>query len=230
MLRIASWHALLVAGFVLVRAAPALAQQPTPHLYSGGWSTLNAEGYTTITATGNLTPHVYRITAPQGPETDALQFAIYVDGQPLPVPLFQGGSAVVQGSRIAMLQRAGGASVPGSWTVLQEPQVPVEQINWIGYPSIDREILVASLKTEQEFVLTLTRGGGTQCKQTTMTVTIDGTPVRATNGQPMVFHDGASVLGKGKVVTVRVGGTCPPPPGIAWVAGTLRIRQFPAGP
>jgi hypothetical protein len=207
----------------LVNSMPAIAQT-TPQLYSGRWTTWNSERYTLITATANLAQHVYRITAPGGLAPDTLRFAIYVDGQPLPSPLIQGGSAVVQGSRIAILQTSGGASTPGSWTVLQESSVPIEQIVWVGYPGLAQDVLLAAFKTEQEFVLTLDN----TCTAANFTVSIDGVPVRNTHNQPMVFHRESSILGKGKLVTVRMGGSCPS--GTEPARGSFRIRQVPLKP
>lgn len=221
---------LVLTSLFLVALSGRLSAQtnPPPTLYGGSWSTANPDRMTVIAAGGNQTARVFRITAPAAPPEDVLRFGLVVDGVAIPMQIYQGGSAVVEGKSIAIQQVNPGPILRGSWAVLQAVDVLAETINWYAYPDINREVLVASLATEQDFVLGIT-GGGPNCRATSMTVTIDGTPVMGPTRRPIVFPEGSQFLGRGKSIVVQASGTCLQPPGGAPVQGTLRIRK-PAPP
>lgn len=178
-------------------------------LLSGGWTTSNALKTTLITATSTATPRVYRIDC-QGIVNDGetFQVQIIVDGTALPNYLVEGSYVVVEGRNIVLKQISTGVTkVRGTWKVIQRPEISIEKLLWTAYPPLNREQLVTSFITAQEFVVSinLTTIG---CSNSSMTVYIDGNAVKDAAGNVVIFSEGSSVYGSGKSVSIKVTGTC----------------------
>jgi hypothetical protein len=200
----------LLFFFLLVLALPVNAQND---LYSGGWVTPNTSKLTTITGSNNLPQRIYRIECTLFQDADVLQFNIIVDGTTIPATFFEGNYVIVEGKKIVIQQLNAGKCAKGSWKVIQQPEVLAEKTTWSGYPQIQKDILIASLKTEQEFVISL-NSTSTDCQNTSMSIFIDSVPVTATGAggsSTSTFAGGSSIVGFGKLVTARVVGTCASP-------------------
>ncbi|MGB8192091.1 MAG: hypothetical protein WCF67_09245, partial [Chitinophagaceae bacterium] len=185
----------LALGFSSFAVAQAQAD-----LFSGFWTTSNTLKSTIITATPTASSRIYRIEClADANDGQIYQAQIFVDGVQLTNPLVEGSHVMVEGKSIAIRQVGTATLYRGIWKVIQ-PQDAVlqaERSTWISYPSLNRDILVASFKTEQEFVLTINQPniavvGGS------MIVTIDGNVVKDSAGNTVVFSEGSSVYGKGK--------------------------------
>lgn len=198
-----------------------IAAQPQPELLAGGWSTSNANRFTRITGTGNLDSKVYRIECTMMVDTAILQFNIFVDGITIPASFFEGSYVVVEGKNVAIQQVNPGKMVKGTWKVIQQPEIAPTSIPWAGYPKLDKDILVTSLKTEQEFVLSINYTS-TSCSNTAMTVYIDGVPVKDNNNNVLTFWEGSSVYAKGKYIVIKTTGACT---GANPVYGELRLKR-----
>lgn len=198
---------LILPALIALLSAQLLTAQPQPELLTGGWSTSNSNRFTRITGTSNLDSKVYRIDCTMMVDTSVLQFNIIVDGITIPASFFEGSYVVVEGKNIAIQQANPGKMVKGTWKVIQVPEIPPVSVQWAGYPKINKDILIAALKTEQEFVVSINYTS-LNCSNTTMTVYIDGTPVKDNNNNILTFWEGSSIYGKGKNIVIRVAGSC----------------------
>ncbi len=194
---------LMLAGSSLCAAAQTMAGE----LLWGGWVTTNTARFTRITVSANLPQQVYRIESVLLTDTSTLQYNVIVDGVAQPVSFYEGSVVVVEGKDIAIQQVSTGPMVNGTWRMMQKPAAAATSIPWAGYARFNRDILVTSLKTEQEFVLSV-NNNIPNCTATAMYVLIDGVMVKDTANQPLVLQSGSSVYGRGKQVTLRLIGNC----------------------
>lgn len=184
-----------------------IAQTMATELLWGGWMTTNTTRYTRITVSPNLPQQVYRIESILLTDTSTLQYNIIVDGVVQPNSFHEGSVVVVEGKDIAIQQINPGPMVNGIWRMIQKPAAAATSIPWAGYARFNKDILVASLKTEQEFVLSI-NNNIPNCTATAMQVIIDGVPVKDATNQPLVLLSGSSVYGRGKLVSLRPIGNC----------------------
>ncbi len=178
-----------------------------PDFFIGGWNTSTTNRFTRITVSPNLVQQVYRLECTMMSDTDIIQFNVIADGVVLPVSFYEASVVLVEAKDIAIQQVTPGAFVSGNWRLVQKPAVTAVSIPWAGYARLNREILVASLKTEQEFVLSI-NASSSNCTATTMTVFVDGVLVKDNAGQPLIFAPGSSIYGRGKLITLRPAGNC----------------------
>jgi hypothetical protein len=179
----------------------------TASLSAGGWRTSNDNPFTRITGTNNLTTKIYRIECTTLVDPSILQFRIIVDGSPIPATFQEGSYVVVAGKEIAIEQISQGTMIRGSWAIIQEPEVSATTIPWNYYPSLTTDLLVASLKVEQEFLISINYLTN-NCSNTSFVIFIDGQPVKDANNRVLKFIEGSTVYGKGKSVVIRASGTC----------------------
>lgn len=201
------------------------AQATTPEFFQGVWNTSNTAKFTRLTVSPNLTNQVYRIDCSTViNDADILQFNIYVDGVVQTVSFYEGSSVLVEGKDIALQQVNPGAAATGIWRVVQKPAIAPVTANWVGYSKLNKDILVASLKTEQEFILHISHDLANCTASTTgMNVYIDGVPVKDRNNVMLTFAAGNSMYGKGKVITIRPLGICT---GNNVIAGTIKLKSL----
>lgn len=188
---------------------------------AGGWTTSNAARYTRITGTNNLDTKVYQVESTYFADSDVLQFNLIVDGVTLPVTFHEGSSVAVEGKSIAIQQTAAGKMFRGTWKIIQQPEVGATTLPWGFVPKVNADQVVATLKTEQEFLLSI-NFSSTGCTNTAMTVYIDGQPVRDAANNVLTFWEGSTVYGKGKLVVIRPTGTCS---ATGMIAGDLKLRK-----
>jgi hypothetical protein len=190
----------------------------------GGWTTANTSRYTVINSGPTTTNRVYRIDCIGiANDADIYQAEVIVDGVKVPNVLVEGSFVIVEGKQIAIRQVGNGAKVRGTWKVIQQADVATEKNPWSGYPTLNKDMQVMSLKREQEFVLSINLSS-TGCTGTSMIVYIDGNAVKDSAGNPIVFAEGSSINGKGKDVSIRVSGTCG---NFNFIAGDLKIVKMP---
>src|SRR5215213_7049609 len=153
---------------------------------AGFWSTNNAIGYTKITVSNNPDNKIYQIGSTYVQDDDVLRYNIIVDGVTLPITLHEGSTVVVEGKNIAIKQ------VPplkkmstGTWKVIQHQEIAATNFQWFFVPRVNVDQLIASLQTEQEFLLTIT-SLSPNCTNTSVTVIIDGQPVKDNNNNVLV--------------------------------------------
>ncbi len=188
-------------------------------LNAGGWSTTGPGSYTRITATNNLDQKVYSIQNTIMMDTDIIEFEIIADGVIIPAKMYEGGFVAVEGKSIFIRQTKPGRMIKGSWKTIQQSETQATVITWTGYPSLNKDILVANLKTEQEFIIEI--HGSIDCNDATFQVFIDNVPVKDNNNNTLTFWNGSSLLGKGKSVVVRVNGSCT---NTQTVSGYLKLK------
>jgi archaellum component FlaF (FlaF/FlaG flagellin family) len=206
---------------LLVLCAALASAQTVPEFFTGFWTTATSNRFTRITASPGLTQQVYRLESIMQSDANILQFNIIADGVVLPVSFYEGSVVLVEAKEIAIQQVTPGVVFAGTWKVVQKVPVAPITTTWAGYAQLNRDILIASFKTEQEFVLSV-NGTSTNCTNTAMTVFIDGVVVKDNNNQPLIFAPGSSIYGKGKVITLRPSGTCTG--NTNPVYGTLKIK------
>lgn len=136
-----------------------------------------------------------------------MQFKITVDGTVIEAMFQEGSSVVVEGKEIAIQQLTHGTMVKGTWAIIQQPEKSAITIPWNYYTSLSNDLLVSSLKMEQEFLLSINYHTP-QCSNTSFTVMIDGQPVIDENNTILKFFEGSTIYGKGKYITIRATGTC----------------------
>jgi hypothetical protein len=197
----------LVLLLLIGASLSTIAQTMANELLWGGWMTTNANRFTRITVSPNLPQQVYRIESVLFTDTSTLQYNVIVDGVAQPTSFYEGSVVVVEGKDIAIQQVNLGASLSGTWRMIQRPAAAATSIAWAGYARLNKDILVASLKTEQEFVLSI-NNNIPNCTATAMNVLVDGVSVKDANNQPLVLVSGSSVYGRGKVITLRPIGNC----------------------
>lgn len=182
-------------------------QQVQEDFYSGGWKIGENTTYTRITATSNLEVKKYLIWNTILVDNNTLEFDVIADGVILPAKMFEGGYAIVEAKEIFIRQATPGQFILGAWKIIQNGSTGFFRTQWAGYPSINKDILVTDLKTEQEFVLSINRST-VDCQNTSFSVYIDGNAVKDSNNNTLIFYAGSSIIGKGKKVVIRVNGTC----------------------
>lgn len=190
-------------------------------LNAGGWTTSNSSMFTRITGTNNLNNYVYRIECTTLADNDILKFNVIVDGVTIPVSFYEGTYIAVEGKNIALQQISPGKMIKGSWKIIQQPEVAATTLPWVLSPKLNTEMLIANLKTEQEFLLTINYTSS-NCTNTGMTVMIDGQPIKDNNNNVLTFAEGSTIYAKGKTVTLRVTGNCT---GNNAVTGELKLRK-----
>jgi hypothetical protein len=178
----------------------------TPILSAGGWRTSNTNTFTKITGSNNLDTKIYRLDCTSLVDASILQFRIFVDGLPIQATFQEGSYVVVEGKEIAVEQVNQGTMAMGTWTILQQPELAATNIPWNYYPSLSNDLLVASLKTEQEFLISINRTS--YCTNTSFIVFIDGQPVKDRNNNTIIFLEGSTIYAKGKSIVIRATGTC----------------------
>ncbi|TYP99233.1 hypothetical protein C7447_102555 [Tenacibaculum adriaticum] len=179
----------------------------TATLSAGGWRTSNNNPFTRITGSNNLATKIYRIECTALVDTSILQFRIIVDGTPIQATFQEGSYVVVEGKQIAIEQLSQGTMVRGAWTIIQEPEIAATTVPWNYYPSLSNDLLVASLKVEQEFLISINYST-INCSNTSFNVFINGQPVKDTNNNTLIFLEGSTVYGKGKSILIRATGAC----------------------
>lgn len=190
-------------------------------LSAGGWRTSTGNPFTKITANNNLGVKVYRIECTNMVDATILQFKITVDGVDLLATFQEGSSVVVEGATIAIQQLTPGTMVKGTWAIIQQTDIPASTIPWNYFPSLTTDLLVASLKVDQEFLLSINYSSAS-CSNTSFIVFIDGQAVKDASGNTLKFLEGSTVYGKGKSVVIRASGTCT---GNNSVNGDLKIKK-----
>lgn len=190
-------------------------------LMSGGWRTSTANPYTRITAGSIPGTRVYRLDCTTLADNSILQFKIIADGTEIPATMQEGSYVVVEGNNIAIQQLNPGTMVKGTWTILQQFETPASVIPWTYYPSLNNDLLIASFKVEQEFLLSI-NSTSPNCTNTSFTVFIDGQAVKDASNKPLKFLEGSTLYGKGKYVTIRASGTCTPD---SPIYGDLKINK-----
>jgi hypothetical protein len=189
---------------------------------AGLWSTNNAIGYTKITVSNNPDNKVYQIESAYTQDNDVLLYNIIVDGVTLPITLHEGSTVVVEGKNIAIKQVAPLKKMSrGTWKVLQQPEIAATNFQWFFVPRLNVDQLIASLKTEQEFLLSIT-SLSPNCTNTSMTVIIDGQPVKDDNNNVLILPEGSTISGKGKVISLRAVGVCT---GNNTINGILNLKK-----
>lgn len=179
------------------------------HLFLGGWKTSNEQKLTAITAKPLELSKVFRISCTELIDADVVQFRFYVDGKTIIAPLNEGGSVFIQGKSIFIEQIEEGINFLAKWEVVQETPLAFEKAIWVVYPQEGIQSLVAAFEEEQDFVLSINlKSNG--CSDGRMVVVIDGQEVKDNKGNVIQFLEGSSVIGKGKIVSVVVTGTCSP--------------------
>lgn len=177
------------------------------HLYHGGWKTSGSIKLTTITAVPLEKSKVFRISCTELVDANILEFRLLVDGKTIIAPLNEGGSVFIQGKSVFIEQMDDGVNFLATWEAVQEKPLDFEQSTWVVYPKNDSQSLLAAFEEEQEFVLSINlKSNG--CSDGRMTVFIDGNAVTDKDGNTIEFLEGSSVIGKGKIVSVLVSGTC----------------------
>jgi hypothetical protein len=192
---------------LLLATVSVFANAQVPEFFIGGWNTSTANRFTRITVSPNLVQQVYRLECSMASDTDIVQFNIFADGVVIPVSFFEASVVLVEAKDIAIQQVTPGAFFSGNWKLVQKPAIASVSIPWAGYAKLNKDILVASLKTEQEFVLSL-NATSSNCTATSMTVFIDGVVVKDNANQPLIFAPGSSIYGRGKLITLRPMGNC----------------------
>lgn len=189
---------------------------------AGFWSTNNTNGYTRITVSNNPDNKVYQIESTYNTDTDVLLYNVIVDGVMLPITFHEGTTVVVEGKNIAIRQVAPlKKMIRGTWKVVQQAEIAANIFQWFFVPRINVDQLIASLKTEQEFLLTITPQSP-NCTNTSFMVIIDGQPVKDDNNNVLIFPEGSTISGKGKVISLRATGTCT---GNNTINGTLNLKK-----
>jgi hypothetical protein len=192
---------------VLLATVAVFAKAQVPEFFIGGWNTATANRFTRITVSPNLVQQVYRLECTMMSDTDIVQFNVIADGVLQPVSFYEGSVVLIEAKDIALQQVTPGAFFSGNWKLVQKPAIAAVSIPWAGYAKLNKDILVASLKTEQEFVLSLNQTSS-NCTATSMTVFIDGVVVKDNANLPLVFAPGSSIYGRGKLITLRPTGNC----------------------
>jgi hypothetical protein len=193
--------------FMLFATASVFAKAQVQDFFIGGWNTTTANRFTRITVSPNLVQQVYRLECTMMSDADIMQFNVIADGVLIPVSFYEGSVVLVEAKDIALQQVTPGAFISGNWKPVQKPAIASVSIPWAGYPKLNKDILVASLKTEQEFVLSI-NSTSSNCTATSMTVFVDGVVVKDNANQPLIFAPGSSIYGRGKVITLRPAGNC----------------------
>ncbi|WDO14357.1 hypothetical protein MH928_06585 [Flavobacterium sp. WW92] len=206
-------------SFSFIFCLIAMASYSQNTLNAGGWSTSGPGSYTRITATNNLDQKVYSIQNTIHMDDAILEFEIIVDGVTIPTKIYEGGVVAVEGKSIFIRQTKPGKQIKGNWKTIQQPETAATVIPWVGYPSLNKEILVASLKTEQEFIIEI--HGSLDCNDAAFQVFIDNVPVKDSSNNTLTFWNGSSLIGKGKLVVVKVSGSCT---GSKIISGYLKLK------
>ncbi|MCM4155993.1 hypothetical protein [Gramella sp. AN32] len=176
-------------------------------LSSGGWRTSVDNPFTRITVSNNLETNIYKIECTTLVDAPILQFKITVDGTVVQAIFQEGSYVVVEGKMITIQQLTPGIMVKGTWAIIQQPETSAITIPWNYYTSLSNDLLVATLKVEQEFLLSINYST-LNCSNTSFTVFIDGLPVKDENNNILKFLEGSTIYGKGKLITIRATGTC----------------------
>lgn len=108
--------------------------------------------------------------------------------------------------------------------MLHQGEIVSTDIPWSCTPSANADMLIASLKTEEEFVLHI-NVNSLNCSNTSFIVMIDGQVLLDKTKKPLVFWHGSSVYGKGKMVAIRASGTCEPGHTVNGIF-TLKARRY----
>lgn len=203
----------------LIFSLIAIASYSQNTLNAGGWSTSGPGSYTRITATNNLDQKVYSIQNTTLVDDAILEFEIIADGVTIPTKMYEGGVVAVEGKSIFIRQTRPGRLIKGTWKTIQQPETTAIVIPWVGYPSLNKEILVCNLKTEQEFIIEI--HGSLDCNDATFQVFIDNIPVKDSSNNTLTFWNGSSLIGKGKSVVVKVNGSCT---GSKTISGYLKLK------
>jgi hypothetical protein len=202
-------------------------------LFIGGWRTSQEYKQTTITAQPLDDPKVFRLKIVELVDSNPVQFKISADDkEPFTTPLlFEGGAVFVEGTTIFIEQVSGGAIGLATWEVVQEPPVDYELAKWSAPPMADREVLVCSLIKDQQFVLSFNLHSKDKfdadtaalCWNGLMRVKVDGQFVEDSTGEPRIFLEGSSIIGKGRQVSIVVTGECS---STEMFKGSIKLRKY----
>lgn len=191
-------------------------------MYSGGWKTSDSHKLTSLTATPLTESKVFRITCTEMVDAQYVDFKIQVDGKQTIAHLNEGGSIFVEGKEIHIEQVTAGVNILATWEAVQEQIIEFEQANWTAFPQDGGESLVCAFEDEQEFVLSI-NSSSTGCRNGLMSVIIDDSAVEDLSGNLLQILEGSSIIGKGKIVSIRVTGDCD---NHNPFRGEVKIRKF----
>lgn len=177
------------------------------HLFHGGWKTSDSTTLTTITSTPLEVSKVFRISCTELVDSDILEFKFHVDGKTIIASLNEGGSVFIQGRSVSIEQVGAGANFLATWEAVQENLIEFEQSTWVVYPQNNSHTLIAVFEKEQDFVLSINLESN-GCTNGKMTIFVDGNVVTDKDGKKIEFLEGSSIIGKGKIVSVIVSGSC----------------------
>ena len=206
---------------IILIATCFVAKGQTATLSTGGWRTSNDNPFTRITIGSNLETKVYRIECTTLVDASILQFRIIIDGVPVQATFQEGSYIVVEGKEIAIEQLSQGSMIKGTWAILQEPEKLATTIPWNYYPSFTNNLLVADLKVEQEFLLSINYTT-INCSNTSFIVFIDGQPVKDSSNNTLKLLAGSTIYGKGKSILIRAAGVCT---NNTPIAGDLKLNK-----
>ena len=150
-----------------------------------------------------------------------VQFNIIVDGFVQLVTFHEGSNIAIEGKNIAIKQITPGRMIKGTWKIIQQPEIAAYTLPWAYVPRVNTDLLIAVLKDEQEFLLSINYTS-TNCTNTSMTVLIDGQPIRDNANNIITFWEGSTLYGKGKTVAIRPLGTCT---GNNTINGDLKLKK-----
>lgn len=200
-----------------------LCAQTSINLYKGAWSTVNPNK-TTIICNSAVSSRIYRITNGTMSADNAFDdYTIIVDGIELPRRFMEGGGVVVEGKRVELRQNGVSTVSIGVWEIIQKQAVEAIASTWAAKPELNKELLVADLKTAQEFQFSV-NSESIGCKQNFIEVAVDGNTVKDNDGRPVNFAASSSFLGEGKRITIKVSGQCSA--NNSFVSGSLLLRKI----
>jgi hypothetical protein len=191
-------------------------------MYSGGWKTSDSHKLTSLTAIPLDESKMFRITCTEMVDAQYVDFKIQVDGKQIIAHLNEGGSIFVEGKEIHIEQTTAGVNILATWEVVQEQTIEFERANWTAFPQDGGESLVCAFENVQEFVLSI-NSASTGCRDGLMSIVIDGTAIENLSGNLLQLLEGSSIIGKGKIVSIRVSGNCD---NYNPFRGEVKIRKF----
>ncbi|WP_316839430.1 hypothetical protein [Pedobacter gandavensis] len=205
-------------------ASPSFSQENEP-LYTGRWKTNNPSNYTVIGYRNNEIRKY--LLASSAPKEEQMIYQILVDGIPLAAPFYAKSWVIVEGKDITIRQTKPGKSYSGTWKVIQEPEILSEKMIWSSDVSQTNDVLLMSLKTEQDFVVEFgfkDVNMNLGCENVTFTLFVDGVALKDENNKDLPIVLGSSIVGRGKIIVVRSKGVCTNP--TVTVFGSLKLKKL----
>lgn len=180
-----------------------------PRLLEGGWKTGPKNKSTTITATKLSDAVTFRFRCVELVGGKLAKFRFIVDKKAIIAPMTEGSSVLIRGKEIWVEQVGTNTFAFTTWQAVQSDPQEFDVGTWqtLGKGA---SVLAAALDKDQWFVLSFNLPGGGGCTDGGMVVTIDGKAVKNRAGDAaLTFLPGSSLIGKGKIVSVRIAGKCP---------------------